>query len=379
MRDNDLRTSVSATHPGEILKDILLGHGMSQKDLAAAIGKTTPVVNDIMSRRRDVNVEIAVLLEALFSTPTAKEWLDIQSLFDIELVRLTKKIKDQEQSILDWKGLGSVLNLRIINKRAGLGNSIQSDLNYICGLYGMRTADDLKTQLCSTRSRACFKKSEVLDVDERNLNTWLLLTRVDNDSCKNPANPFDLSKINELISRLNDIFYVNEDTLNKASSLLDYFGIKFLIEKKLEKVPVDGYSFWKGDYPTIVVTTRHNRVDNLAFTIFHELGHIVKHLFNNRDEDYLDTTEGNREANRISKEEEANDFARECLWRSVDFHKLFYRIKSPFSATPFLQRWAAKYQINEGILVGQYQHYCDVYLHHPSAYMIASKLKQKIR
>ena len=51
MSDKDLRKSVTATHPGEILKDILLGHGMSQKELAAAIGKTTPVVNDILSKK----------------------------------------------------------------------------------------------------------------------------------------------------------------------------------------------------------------------------------------------------------------------------------------------------------------------------------------
>lgn len=379
MRDQDLRISVSATHPGEILKDILLGHGMSQKDLAAAIGKTTPVVNDILSRRRDINVEIAVLLEALFNTPSAKEWLDIQSNFDIELTRLSQKIKELERSIVDWKGLGEVLNLRAINKRAGLGNSIHNDLTYICQLYGEDSAESLKNQLVSTRSRACFKKSEVLDVDERNLNTWLLLTRISNDSCKTPSNPFSISKISDLIHRLNDVFYLNEDTLSKVSSLMDYFGIKFFIEKKLDKVPVDGYSFWKGAYPTIVITTRHNRIDNLAFTIFHELGHIVKHLYNNREEDYLDTTEGNKGVHIPKKEIEANDFARDCLWRSVDFKSLFNRIKVPFSATTILQRWAEQYQINEGILVGQYQHYCDEYLHHPSAYMIASKLKQKIR
>lgn len=379
MRDQDLRTSVSATHPGEILKDILLGYGMSQKDLAAAIGKTTPVVNDILSRRRDINVEIAVLLEALFSTPTAKDWMDIQSIFDIELARLTQKIKDLEQAIVDWKGLGNVLNLRVINKRAGLGSSVQSDLTYICQLYGEDFAESLKRQLVSTRNRACFKKSEALDVDERNLNTWLLLTRISNDSCKIPSSPFSLSKVPDLINRLNDVFYLNDDTLNKVSSLMDSFGIKFFIEKKLDKVPVDGYSFWKGKNPTIVVTTRYNRIDNLAFTIFHELGHIVKHLYINKEEDYLDTTEGNREANTSKKEIEANEFARDCLWRSVDFRSLFSRIKVPFSAATILQKWAMQYQINEGILVGQYQHYCDEILHHPSAYMIASKLKQKIR
>ena len=131
------------------------------------------------------------------------------------------------------------------NKRAGLGNSIHNDLIYICRLYDEDSVESLKNQLVSTRNRACFKKSEVLDVDKRNLNTWLLLTRISNDSCKTPSNPFSISKISDLIHRLNDVFYLNEDTLSKVSYLMDSFGIKFFIEKKLDKVPVDGYSFWK--------------------------------------------------------------------------------------------------------------------------------------
>ena len=40
---------------------------------------------------------------------------------------------------------------------------------------------------------------------------------------------------------------------------------------KLEKTPIDGYSFWSNNNPVIALTLRHNRVDNLAFTILHEI------------------------------------------------------------------------------------------------------------
>ena len=120
MSDKDLRKSVTATHPGEILKDILLGHGMSQKELAAAIGKTTPVVNDILSKKRDINVEIAVLLEAIFEETPATFWIDLQSKFDLELARLSKKVQDLERGIREWKSLGEYISLRTVKKRAGI-------------------------------------------------------------------------------------------------------------------------------------------------------------------------------------------------------------------------------------------------------------------
>ena len=54
------------SHPGEVLKCELDERGMSQKELADVIGKATPVINDIIKGKRDINVEIAVLLEAVF-------------------------------------------------------------------------------------------------------------------------------------------------------------------------------------------------------------------------------------------------------------------------------------------------------------------------
>lgn len=378
MSDKDLRNSVSATHPGEILKDILLGHGMSQKELAAAIGKTTSVVNDILSKKRDINVEIAVLLEAVFEQPTASDWLQYQYTFDIELTRLTDKVKELERSIKDWKGLSDCLNLHAIKKRANLGDSVVRDLSFICQLYGVNSSEELKLGMESTYSTACFKKSQTLQVDRRNINTWILLTRIANSNIS-LSTRFDISRINSLINRLNDIFYANLDTINRLSETLKEFGIKFFVEKKLDKVPVDGYSFWQGDNPTIVVTTRYCWLDNLAFTVFHELGHIVKHLYNNRNVDFLDAVEGNTTLNNKNAEKEANDFAKYAIWGDFDFAGAFSKILNPFSANPFLKRISTRYQINEGIVAGQYQHYCAEVLHHPSAYIFGSKLKQKIK
>lgn len=378
MSDKDLRDSVSATHPGEILKDILLGHGMSQKELAAAIGKTTPVVNDILSKKRDINVEIAVLLEAIFEETPAKFWIDLQSQFDIELARQSKKVKDLERGIREWKSLGDYISLRTVKKRAGIGESVISDLSYLCDLYDVGTVAELKESLSNTFRSAYFKKSEALQTDQKNLNTWILLTRITNDH-QTLSSRFSLNRVKDLIDRLNNIFYLNKNTIENIKQTLNEFGIKFFVEKKLDKVPVDGYSFWRGDNPTIVVTTRYCWLDNLAFTIFHELGHIVKHLVNNKSQDFLDMIEPGNEAKTETSEKEANDFASECLRRGCDLLTVFKRIINPFSSASAIRRISHDYCINEGILIGQYQFYCRTVLNHPSAFAIGAKLKQKIK
>ncbi len=65
---------------------------------------------------------------------------------------------------------------------------------------------------------------------------------------------------------------------------LQSFGIHFVISQHLPKTYVDGAVFKSQDgKPVIVLSLRHDRVDNFWFTLFHELGHIVKHLYSKTD------------------------------------------------------------------------------------------------
>lgn len=369
---------VEATHPGEILRNMLLVHGMSQKELAVTIGKTTPVVNDILCGRRDINVEIAVLLEAIFEESPAQFWLDLQSKYDIEKIQQSKKIKDMKQGIKDWKSLDDLINLRIIKKRSGIGNDILEDLAFLRNLYNAASLTALKKCLDLTEDTAFFRKSEVLQNDKRNLNTWILLTRIANAE-QSLSTPFRLERTNELINRLNDIFFTNTHTLSELKIALNHYGIKFIHEPKLDKVPVDGYSFWLGENPTIVVTTRHSWLDNLAFTVFHELGHIIYHLSEDKGRDFLDVIEPGKAKIEDQYESTADEFAEKALRRNVDIVKVFNRVKNPFGIEPVIRLIAKRYSINESILIGQFHHYCKTVLNHPAAYAIGTKLKQKIK
>lgn len=62
-KTSDLRTDSLSPHPGSVLLGELSEHGMSQRELAVAIGKTPAVVNGIIKGDRDLNSEIALLLE----------------------------------------------------------------------------------------------------------------------------------------------------------------------------------------------------------------------------------------------------------------------------------------------------------------------------
>ena len=57
------------THPGEVLKDELEYRGISQKQLAAEMGISYTLLNEVLNGKRQVNTELALLVEAALDIP----------------------------------------------------------------------------------------------------------------------------------------------------------------------------------------------------------------------------------------------------------------------------------------------------------------------
>ena len=370
--------ALSADHPGEILKCELEARGMSQKDLAEAIGKATPIINDIIKGRRDINVEIAVLLEMTLDNISAEIWLNWQNAYDLQKIREQEEIRRLQTRISTWNTLKTLVNVNHLKKRLGLGKDISENVNRVFAFLGVDSTQQLEAKIHSISSY--FRKSDNLQTDYVNLMTWMTIVRHRSDELS-LSNKFSISSINKLTRALNAILYDNSNTVSRIEQLLANYGIKFILEKKLEKMPVDGYSFWVGENPTIVMTKRLNRIDNFAFVLFHELGHIVLHLldFNNRVQDFIEADVNARDENKNNDcEDAANKFAKECIWGNIDHKTLFAKISNPYTASNYLTMISDRLKINIGIVVGQYQFYCSEKKLCSNAYAVCHKLTQTI-
>ena len=58
-----------ATHPGEVLKDELEAHGISQRKFAESIGMGYSVLNEILNGKRSVTTTSALMFEAALDIP----------------------------------------------------------------------------------------------------------------------------------------------------------------------------------------------------------------------------------------------------------------------------------------------------------------------
>lgn len=351
--------------PGQFVQDALEAKSITQKDLSLMLGKSASVINDIIKGKRSINAEIAVLLEAVTDI-NAAVWMDVQSKYVIAEAYRNEEISTRYSRIKDWLKIKPFINLSILKKVLGIKGAIE-DVEKLLSYAGVVSADEF----CGLPERkiAKFRKSSKMQTDVQNLFTWTLIARHQSKE-KTLTSSFDSTKIEELTNKLNDIFFHNILVEDKVETVLNQYGIKFFKIKNFERTPVDGYSFWDGTNPTIVVTKRYDRIDNFAFNIFHELGHIYRHLTPNSNEDYIGSNGGEDSENDL-QEREANEFAKKQLRRGINLDRIFARWNNPFVASNFLRGISETHRINLGIITGQYQNYC-------SNYTICRNLLEKI-
>jgi len=75
-----------AIHPGELLAEELEIRGITQRALAATMGRPAQVINEIVRGKKAITAETAVQLEAALDIP-AHLWLNMQSDHDLILAR----------------------------------------------------------------------------------------------------------------------------------------------------------------------------------------------------------------------------------------------------------------------------------------------------
>ncbi len=70
------------THPGEVIKDEIEARGISQRKLAKEIGISYSQLNEVLNGKRQVNTELALLIEAALDIPSTP-LLTLQTRYDL--------------------------------------------------------------------------------------------------------------------------------------------------------------------------------------------------------------------------------------------------------------------------------------------------------
>jgi len=91
-------TPLHPTHPGEILKDEIEFRKISQRKLAAQMGISHTMLNEILNAKRPVNTEFALLIEAALGVDP-ETLVNMQTRYNMHIARADKTLTERFNQI----------------------------------------------------------------------------------------------------------------------------------------------------------------------------------------------------------------------------------------------------------------------------------------
>lgn len=286
-------------HPGQMLANHLKKNKIKQAALASQLDIAPSHLNEILKEKRTISADLAILLEVVIPEITAEKWIEAQLNYQLSLARQNEENRQKVTNLQRWKQKMAELSsdrLTLLKKADIIkGNSPTHDLPILEKIYVGKEASGY------------YRKSDKHQFNDIQADTWKSIVKYRSQEII-MVTKFDISCQKSLIENLRKAFS-STNIIGNTNSILSQFGIKLVIQPKFPKMPVDGYTFWIGDNPTIGLTLRYKRIDNFAFNIMHELGHIFLHLKSPSEKEFIDGGEIENE----TLENQANEFAKNQL------------------------------------------------------------------
>jgi HTH-type transcriptional regulator/antitoxin HigA len=350
----------SITHPGFILGMELKSRGLTQKVFAAQIAIQQSHLSEIIKGKRNITEQLAEKLEDALHIP-AEHWRQLQAKYDYKLKTANLKAVEEREADALLAEYNRVYDLKTIFKNVGIVmKSASEKLKFCLKVLCFGTPAVQMRQL-----KGCYHRSEKTGLDPRMIATWSVLAKYEAGRKPEPTERFDRDKMDDLAIELRLIFNENHNTINRVERTLAVYGIKFCIVPKVNHASIDGYSFFSNGIPSIVITRRYNRIDNMAFAVMHEVGHLKLHSSED-DEGKINLPITDAEDIPL-EEKEANEYAANALIPESKWADLPAMPLNPRSIQKVCTKWAKDNSINKWIVLGRVSHETGMYMFKPDA------------
>ncbi len=338
----------SPLHPGEIVLDYLDHYGWSQQDLARRSGITPKTISEICNGKAPITSTTGLAFEKVFQRP-AHFWLNLQRDFDEALSR-----QKQLVSLASWNEWAQHFPLREMKQ---LGYELpkgSSDADVILNYFGVSSPGGWNSVWKA--SSVAYRQTRRFQTKEESIAAWV--RRVELLSME-----FDLAEFSDerLRSSLEALRLLTKEPYEKifdpVQDICAAAGVAVVWVPELKNTGISGCARWLTDKKAVIgLTFRYKKDDQLWFTFFHELGHLLLHknkrsfVIDNAAEDLSDQV---IDPDMLQYEVEANRFAADVLIPPDDLRDFISQ--SEFTTESILE-FAEAIGVGPGIVVGQLQH-----------------------
>ncbi len=328
--------------PGDTLLETLETLGLTQKELAARMGRPLKTINQIIKGTAQIMPETALQLEKVTGVPAAF-WINAESNYRQHLARL----KDEKQQVKDvgWLSRFSYKKMADLHLVPLLKEKVER-VGQLLRYFAVATPKQWE----STYGDLCgaARESADLKTDLGDFSAWLRAGEVLAQKCE--CTPYNKEVFS---ANLVEIRALTAQSPAKVWPQVRQFcaeaGVALVLVPELPKTHVYGFTRWLTPEKALIqLSLRYKTDDLLWFTFFHEAAHILLH----GKRDVFVETRGVTNP----KEKEANEWAADFLISPQDWRG-FLASSSASVSEDDIRAFAQKQGIAPSIVLGRLQHH----------------------
>lgn len=329
-----------AVPPGEILEEHLEVRQLSQAEFARRCGRSPKLISEIIAGKAPVEPLTALQFEKVLGMD-AGIWMGIETDYRLHEEREAEARKAAEQ--VEWAKKFPVPELvkrGIVPKPTSPADRVSVLLSF----FGVASTEAWGNK--RRMSEVAYRHSPSFKSDEFALETWLRLGELEAEQIE--CADYDEARFKQALARIRTLTAIPFDTtLAQTEDLCKEAGVALSIIKPLPRTALSGVSRWLTPRKALIqLSARHLSDDQLWFSFFHEVAHLLLHSKRN-----VFVHERNGESSEI--EIEADEWASNFLVPRR--HWAEFVGSQSFSRSDVLQ-FATEQGIAPGIVVGRLQH-----------------------
>ena len=260
-----------AVPPGETLLETIRALGLTQKELAARMGRPVKTINEIIKGVAAITAETSLQLEKVTGVP-ASFWNNAETSYRERLARLKERRRIETQT--QWLRCFSyrkMVELELVPLLSGKHERVESLLQF----FGVASEAQWQTayeRLTGAAREAAGLKSEIGD-----LSAWLRAGEL--AARQRDCERYSATRFKQTLSKLRLLTqHSPPDVWAEVCRLCAEVGVVVVLVPELPKTHVYGFTRWlTKDKALLQLSLRYKTDDVLWFTFFHEAAHILLH------------------------------------------------------------------------------------------------------
>lgn len=338
----------TALHPGKMLIEYLEAYDWSQRELARRTDISSKTISEICSCQAPISITTALKLEPIFDRP-AHFWSNLQRNHDELIARSAQRIEKPARS--RWSSSFPVSDL----KRYDLIDSIEDpDQDALLRFFKVSSPKAWATIWQS--KKIYLRKSNLNDLNIESVSSWIRTSEI--AASRIETNELDRDKLRAKIPLMRKQTRAPlESSLRSLQQICASAGVAFVGNPLLKSTGIKGCAMWLSPKKALIaLSTWLGTDDQLWFTFFHEVGHLLMHCKSNvifLDNATLNLTDSDTDITMRAVENEANQFAMDTLIPPAPLSQF---IDSTSVSENDIRSFAEEQEISPGIVLGRLQH-----------------------